>query len=82
MYKKNRGGLRTQSSSAEGHWEGYVENSDHLASVRQEVQDPAAQGAVQTQSLEFGGQNDIFPRWKRAVCGVKAMTSRVMWLLQ
>ncbi len=44
--------LRSTSIEDQGRW-GVVAHSDHLTSACQEVQDPAAQRSVQSQSLEL-----------------------------
>ncbi len=47
--------LRCTSVEGQGRW-GVVAHSDHLTSACQEVQDPAAQRSVQSQSLELRNQ--------------------------
>ncbi len=87
--------LRSTSVEDQGRW-GVVAHSDHLTSACQEVQDPAAQRSVQSQSLElrnqcgrhvdynprtaFSHRCSKFSRWERAVCRVKAIASSVKWL--
>ncbi len=61
VYREYRSGLRTQPWGApvmriRGDSVGVVAHSDHLTSACQEVQYPAAQRSVQSQSLELRNQ--------------------------